>query len=243
MRTIPVVLAAILAGCAAPVTQRPVVPMGDYSEEILVQSRAEFARQAKAQERLSRIFYRLSDANSKLCAKKRAGFGFNYIATGLVRDLSFEARVLTLDYLGFEPQKTIIPVTIVRVVPGSAASKAGLQEGDRVLTVDGIPLHKLKTKVFPHARRDQPREFGDVLDQYVKLGRDRQRRTVFRDSIVIGVGREGEPHSLTLRPDVVCDYKVFLSMDASPEISAFAEVEGRRAAREARSSWGQGLRS
>lgn len=34
-----------------------------------------------------------------------------------------------------------------------------------------------------------------------------------------------------------------LDYTASPEISAFAEVEGRRAAREARSSWGQGLRS
>ena len=117
--------------------------------------------------------------------------------------------------LGFDPQKTVIPVTITRVIPGSAAFRAGLQEGDKVLTVDGTPLYKLRTKVFPHARRDQPREFGDVLDQYVKLGKDRQRRTVFRDSIVIGVGREGEPHSLTLRPDVVCDYEVLLSMEAT----------------------------
>ena len=220
-----VAMAGILAGCAAPATQRPIVPVGDYSEEILVQSRDEFARQARAQERVSRIFYRLADASSELCDKTGAGFGFGYIATSHLKSMSFEARVLTLDYLGYDPQKTVMPVTITRVIPGSAASKAGLLEGDRVLAVDGTPLHQLKAKVFPLARRDEPKEFAEVLDQYSKVSKDHQGRAVYRDSIVIRVSREGKPHSLTLRPDVVCDYEVFLSMDAT---TVNAYTDGRR---------------
>lgn len=44
-------------------------------------------------------------------------------------------------YLGFEFAKPTIPAIIDQVVPNSAASKAGLQSGDKVLMANAKPIH------------------------------------------------------------------------------------------------------
>ena len=43
--------------------------------------------------------------------------------------------------LGFEMQGPVTPPVIQKVEPGEPAARAGLQAGDRIVAVDGRPVH------------------------------------------------------------------------------------------------------
>jgi regulator of sigma E protease len=69
-------------------------------------------------------------------------------ATGAVSQRSLDLSVITKDdldrdflgKLGLRPFRPSVPATLGRVVPGSAAERAGLQAGDTVRGIDGRPV-------------------------------------------------------------------------------------------------------
>ena len=78
--------------------------------------------------------------------------------------------------LGIKPHSAQIDTALAEVQPQSAAQKAGLQAGDRIVKVDGQPLTQWMT--FVNLVRDNP---GKAL--------------------ALEVDRQGTPLSLTLTPD------------------------------------------
>ncbi|WP_318369485.1 sigma E protease regulator RseP [Enterobacter sp.] len=78
--------------------------------------------------------------------------------------------------LGIRPRGPQIEPVLAQVQPDSAASKAGLQAGDRIVKVDGQPLAQWMT--FVNLVRDNP-----------------------GTSLALDIERQGSPLSLTLIPD------------------------------------------
>lgn len=78
--------------------------------------------------------------------------------------------------LGIQPRSAQIDTLLAEVQSGSAAQKAGLQAGDRIVKVDGQPLTQWMT--------------------FVNLVRDNPGR-----ALVLGIERQGSPLSVTLTPD------------------------------------------
>ncbi|MFQ9623091.1 MAG: sigma E protease regulator RseP [Enterobacteriaceae bacterium] len=78
--------------------------------------------------------------------------------------------------LGIQPRSAQIDTVLAEVQSGSAAQKAGLQAGDRIVKVDGQPLTQWMT--------------------FVNLVRDNPGR-----ALVLDIERQGSPLSVTLTPD------------------------------------------
>lgn len=79
--------------------------------------------------------------------------------------------------LGIRPRGPQVETVLAEVQANSAASKAGLQAGDRIVKVDGQPL--------------------DQWQQFVTLVRDNPGK-----GLVVYVERQGSPVTVTLTPDV-----------------------------------------
>lgn len=81
--------------------------------------------------------------------------------------------------LGIQPRSAQIDTVLAEVQSDSAAQKAGLQAGDRIVKVDGQPLAQWMT--------------------FVNLVRDNPGR-----ALVLDIERQGSPLSVTLTPDTKC---------------------------------------
>jgi len=95
-----------------------------------------------------------------------AGPGVNYLVAFLI-------IVLLYSTLGF----TDLGTTRIRVTPGGPAAQAGLQSGDRVLSVDGVPVHS----------------FEDLVRELHRSGAPPER--------VIALERNGTPQEVRVHPD------------------------------------------
>jgi regulator of sigma E protease len=104
---------------------------------------------------------------------------------GTIRDLALETgqqrRELTdaqklLPGLGFDFWRPRLPAIVDRVLPESAAAKAGLQQGDRILSFDGQPVEdfgQLVKLVGPSAGKDVTLEIerqGETLAVAITVG-------------------------------------------------------------------------
>lgn len=83
-----------------------------------------------------------------------------------------------LENLGLQIYRPAIPPVIDQLEPGGPAQEAGLEAGDRVISVDGRPVD----------------EWEDWV-QYIRAHPD--------ESIQVGIAREGRNMTLALRPDGV----------------------------------------
>ncbi len=77
------------------------------------------------------------------------------------------------DTLGFEPWRPDIPAVLGQVLEGEAAAQSGLQAGDRIVAVDGMPINDWME--FVNIVRMSP---GQALSLTIERGSDQQSLTL-----------------------------------------------------------------
>jgi len=121
-------LASLLASCAAPRTRRPTLDSGDVEEEVRIQQRMVVEEQMRMIDRIQTVGYPILKANEPLCERKMRYFGMQVeTLSGVNRDWREAYRQV----LGLDERPTVISV-----VPGGPADKAGIKTGDRIFSVN-----------------------------------------------------------------------------------------------------------
>lgn len=192
LRTLFVLIAATATGCATPVTQVVPVPREAVLAEEAAQRELVLVELAKAQERLDRIAYPLLMAATPLCQGKtgrRVGVAFRH-----VREYSGPWAVAAAAAL-----QASDTVSLSLVSPGSAADRAGLQAGDRLLAINrtAIPVGRGALEVVKRAVSTMPA------------------------TVTFTISRAGTVHELSTVPDTLCDLGARVIVEG--DINAFAD--------------------
>jgi hypothetical protein len=138
-------------------------------------------------QRLSEVAYRIGVSNTELCA------GASTRLLGLVSTASV--------YSAFGYDRESEPLSILWVVPGGPAAESGLREGDRILDIDGEPLHL------------QPAALEQLANRFSEDG---------NDVVSLGIERAGSRTRVAVSPKPACDYHVELS--SSEDVNAFTQL-------------------
>jgi hypothetical protein len=193
------VLAAGLLGttaCATTSTREIELDPAAVEAEKARQRQLALERQTAYQERLADLAYPLLASATPLCgADAGPRLGVHFANRHLYEDEWRQAAEVALG-LGDTVQ-------VVTVTDSSAADRAGLEPGDRLVRVDGWPVP---------AGGEAVKALSERLDTALE-GTD--------DTIRIDYRRSAGPGTAELVPDVVCDYPVRV-LRASP-LNAFAD--------------------
>jgi membrane-associated protease RseP (regulator of RpoE activity) len=197
LRSLAVCLA--LAGCGSGATT---LPAPSSARDTAAAER--LATLTALDQRVARVAQQLSEANVELCPAVRLAAGW---ALHSASQYSSELRPLVQLRFGLDGD---LP-GVLSAPPTSAATEAGLREGDLILAVNGIALN-------PGAARTQPAFEGlaaniAVLDRALAAGATR-----------LDIRRDGESLTLTVHPHRACGYDV--QLNPSDELNARAD--GRR---------------
>ncbi len=97
---------------------------------------------------------------------------------------------------GFLPRVSDAPLDIEAVSPGSPAAKAGLKQGDRIVAVDGLPIH-----------------FGEVFIQYLQDTKGKP--------VTVTVQRGGQTVAVPLKPELSTEanstrYRIGIALGKPP---------------------------
>lgn len=96
-----------------------------------------------------------AEDKSQTLHSKRVGQRMAVSVAGPFANFLFAIVVLTgLFVIKGEP---VIPATVGAVVPGKIAEKAGLKEGDKIISLNGVPVkdfHELRTAIVNHKGQD-----------------------------------------------------------------------------------------
>ncbi len=184
-----------LAGCA-PHSAVPNVSKEAIESEAARQLAFRFENLLQEIQRVQNVSYRVLTANVDQCKKVGSKFGASFHS---LDQLPKEIHPIARERLGLDRR-----VSIVNIVPGSPAEKAGLLRGDAILRVSGTAV--------PVGHRGS-NKLGKLL-----------RRSKLDKSIRIVVSRGGNRLNVSVRPVRACDYPVFMA--GKNETNAF--TDGRR---------------
>ena len=190
-----VVLVAVVTGCA-PTSRFPNIDQNLAEEEARRQRMEAVAEVVGQQTKLDEVAFRVLRANADLCGKnviRRSGF-LALAPDDYSKDWHEALRI----QFGIGE-----PATVVNVVEGSPAHRAGLVPRDRILEVGGVSIRPGRRAMW-HLTR--------AIGSY-KTG-----------PIPLVVQRSGTRHTLTLHPTTVCGPAVLLH----PSDSVNAFTDGRR---------------
>ena len=183
-----------LSACTAPVTRRAPLNEQLVQQEQEKQREMAVAYSTRQYERLYRVGYPLLKAATPLCHERhRPGFGYLLISRF---DFSQEMRPAATRVFGLDDG-----LRVHQLLPGGPAERAGLKVGDQLLKVDNFLLGRVEGE-------------EKRLNQFLKQGTAAAPRR-------FTVLRGGRPVSLTLQPDVVCDYG--LGLVGADEVNAMAD--------------------
>jgi membrane-associated protease RseP (regulator of RpoE activity) len=169
------------------------VPRAEVKAEESTQRELVLVELAKAQERLDNIAYPLLAAAGPMCSSK----------TGW--RLGFYSRSAQ-DYKGDWAPRAVAALqlsdttTITHIVASSPAGRAGLQKGDRIVSVAGTPI-------------PAGREGREALSK--ALAR------VSKEPVEVAVRRADGAHNLTVQPELVCDLGATVIVEG--DINAYAD--------------------
>ena len=191
-----IILAAMtvsLTACATTKTQMAPVARAEVKAEESTQRELVLVELARAQERLNNIAYPLLAAAAPMCSGK----------TGW--QLGFYSKSAQ-DYQGAWAPRAVAALqlsdttTITHVVPTSPAARAGLQKGDRVLSVGNtaIPVG---------------REGSEALRK--------QLAAASSEALAVSVQRADGAHDITVQPELVCDLGASVIVEG--DINAYAD--------------------
>ena len=189
------IIAAIIAGCAGPKTEGVVV------NDALVEAEAKKQRQIALESllndqiHLEQVAYPIQVAGSPFCGDAvKPAMGF-YFANKYAVPKDFHDAAVSLYDMGE-------PLQVTHVIPGSPAGKAGIQENDILVALNGEKMPVGKTAV---------KEAVELMEDQLKSG----------ESVTLTVLRGETEKDFSLVPEDACDYPVFLN--TSDQVNAMAD--------------------
>ena len=193
LRFAPVIVFVVATGCAGPSTNIPKVSANEIASEKVQEQIFQIQKEASDSAWLANVAYRIELANRADC-QDRIGPRVGLYAISLA-DLPVDTRpaaVAALNLVGEQP-------TIINVVDGSPAAKAGVFRGDTLIAVSNEPAPNTKV--------------GEWLNERIK------RNGV--QPLNITTARAGQTRSITIVPEVVCSIPVILAN--SSQANAFTD--------------------
>ena len=112
----------------------------------------------------------------------------------------------TLEFIGIEPWRLDLPPIIGEVSPGFPAEEAGIEAGDRIVSLAGEPVEGWR----------------DLLERIPDAA------AATRDGISLTIERDGEQRSLTLTPEMNEGRAVIGVVPIEPDAETLAEAERTR---------------
>lgn len=190
------VLLLLVTGCAGTSTQIPTVSAGETADEKLRQQVFQIQKNEADLARVGTVAYRLKLANVADCGEKVGPhWGFNAAAAPDLPPDVQTAAIEALDLAGDQP-------TVVAVIPGSPAARAGIAHGDVLVAVNNEPVPN--TKLVPWLAE---RLKADGVQP-----------------LTITIARAGKTRSVSLVPVMACSMPVIIAK--SGEANAF--TDGKR---------------
>ena len=193
--------ALLLAASAAVSACGSGAPVTETGLEIAAPAEQRLIALTDLDQRVARVGYRLSVANSELCPTVRNSAGW---ALHAASQYSTELRPWAEARFGLEGD---LP-GVLAAPAGSAATLAGLRRGDLLLSVNGEPLARGVD------RREAVFEGVEANIQTLDLA-------LARGPVRLGFRRDGTDLTATLTPQRACGYEV--QLDPSDELNARAD--------------------
>jgi len=193
LRFAPAIMLLLATGCAGPSTNIPKVSANEIASEKLQEQIFQIQKETADSARLANVAYRIELANRADCRDKIGPrLGFYTISSADLPPDTRPAAMTALNLVGDQP-------TIINVVDGSPAARAGIFRGDFLVTVNNEPVPNTKV--------------AEWLNEQIK------RNGV--QPINITTARAGQTRSTTIVPEVVCSTPVILA--TSDKINAFTD--------------------
>lgn len=187
--------ATVLTGCGSD------GPVSDPGLEIAASAEQRLIALTDLDQRVARVGYRLSAANSELCPVVRNSAGW---ALHAASQYSLELRPLAEARFGLDGD---LP-GLLAVPEGSPAALAGLRRGDLILGVNGAPLARGPDR--------QAAAFEGLKANIQQLD-----LALARGPVDLNVRRDGVDRAVSVTPRRACGYDV--QLDPSDDLNARAD--------------------
>ncbi len=196
--TVILALSVALISCVAPQTKRVELSDEMVLEETKKQSVIALQSLMDDWTLVRRVSYPILSTATSYCGEKvRASFGI-YFANQRAFPKVF--RETAAELYGMDDA-----LRITQVVPGTSAERAGLRQGDVLVSVDG--------QEFPTGDQAM-KEADELLRNRLKAG----------ESVSLTISRAGAERTVSVIPETICDYPVIPT--PGDRVNAFAD--GRR---------------
>ena len=214
MRRLTVICLILLLGaCAHPTTRLPHEGLQNY--EAVKKARRKLYRSSlkynrEMEQRIGSIHYNLmKSTGEELCDRKlKAGTGITFVRSGLknlnnfYRYAFWDKKEYAEDYNAVH-KKSFDNIYLHTVYKGSAADKAGLKPGDRLLSIYGVPAPSGK----------------GALDDLERVIQSNNNALLPVD---ITVERNNKELHFSFDPDQICPYELYIDR-TSRSVNAFAD--------------------
>lgn len=207
-RPAAILFLAVLTGCSTvePVVALPSAGADDLRREAEFQMEGSLDRLRQQDGRVATVSFRLNVANLDLCTDKA-------LLTGMALHHALQYgkadRALTIRYFALSGLPSVLTV-----VPGGPADKAGVKAGDALVSIDGVAF----TDVGDRVQKD-----GPSYDETLKA-REQLDKALADGAGQLTFERDGQRRTVTLTPVAGCAYEAQLV--PSEDLNAWAD--GRR---------------
>lgn len=201
---------AVLSACAMPTTRHPNIPSVDsYDMKDVRRELRRFSYQLSTnrRQRLGEIAYNLrKSTGQEMCDRKLlADIGVDFMRINHLNvwrwSASYDAAKEEHEDAKALYGRETGEIWIEGVYKNSAADKAGIKKGDRLVSINGL--------LVP----DEDNAFETIFNQMYKSGNG--------IPIELEIERNGKIKKFSFQPDMVCPYYIGVD-DTSPDINAYA---------------------
>lgn len=206
-RPATILLLALAAGCSTvdPVVALPSATSTEMDAEAAFQAEGALENLRRQEGRVATVSYRLNVANLDLCQDKAQLTGM------VVHDaLQYQAssRPAAMRYFKMSGRPSVLTV-----VPGGPADKAGIRSDDILVSIDGEAFEDIADAATAKASYDPMLKARALLDKGLADGAAR-----------LVLERDGQQRTVTLTPVAGCAYEAQLQ----PSEDLNAQADGRR---------------
>lgn len=193
--TVVLVAALTLGACQTPVFKKQELSSDALDAELRKQEIGLLQYQLRQQKRLRNLAYPILRDGVEMCGEKigvAVGFDTETAKGFLKKDQEAATEAFNLGTL---------PVILI-VIKGAPAARAGLKEGDVIVSFDGLPVQS-----------------GD--DSNASLTRNMEQFANTRSQVFdLAFRRAGTEMTFSIRPDITCDYPIQFRPDNSLNAAA-----------------------